>query len=226
MPSCRRDLGPGRLVFQHQTSHCCAASWQAWNGFVSMVSEDPVTNEHQDSPTAEAHHTTRDAMPVHREQRVRNHTLRAVRLAMRLSQAEFASAIRRAGTALGEPNTCNKRLVQKWEAGEHATCRPNYQRALQAVTRISYNRLGFSGAPVPRTPAVGAPRLRLVSGGPVPELITTAGPGTLLHHARSELSRADSDSAEIVVIAVARVPSIRELLAQLVTAHGGIGPDV
>lgn len=78
-----------------------------------------------------------------------NHTLKAIRLAMRMSQSEFASAVRHAGGVLGEPNTCNKRLVQKWESGEHTECRPNYKRALQAVTRTPYEQLGFSGSPPP-----------------------------------------------------------------------------
>lgn len=68
---------------------------------------------------------------------------------MRMSQSEFASAVRHAGGVLGEPNTCNKRLVQKWESGEHTECRPNYKRALQAVTRTPYEQLGFSGSPPP-----------------------------------------------------------------------------
>lgn len=78
-------------------------------------------------------------------ERVPNRTLRAVRLALRMSQSEFAAAVRNAGQAMGEPNTCNKRLVQKWESGEHAACRPNYRRALQSVTRTPYEHLGFSG---------------------------------------------------------------------------------
>jgi len=63
-----------------------------------------------------------------------------------MSQSEFAAAIRHAGSALGEPNTCNKRLVQKWESGEHGICRPNYRRGLCAVTRLPYTQLGFMDA--------------------------------------------------------------------------------
>lgn len=76
-----------------------------------------------------------------------NQTLRAVRLALQMSQGEFAAAIRHAGDALGEPNQATKRLVQKWEAGEHAVCRPLYRRALQSVTRMPYDQLGFQSAP-------------------------------------------------------------------------------
>ena len=62
---------------------------------------------------------------------------------MRLSQAQFAEAIRAAGNAMGVPNHCTKRLVQKWETGEHAACRPDYLRVLQAVTGLSARELGF-----------------------------------------------------------------------------------
>jgi hypothetical protein len=80
--------------------------------------------------------------------RVPNHTLRAIRLGLRMSQSELAAAVRRVGDSLGEPNTCNKRLVQKWESGEHTDCRPNYKRALQAVTRTPYEQLGFAAQPL------------------------------------------------------------------------------
>ena len=66
---------------------------------------------------------------------------------MRLSQAQFAEAARAAGTAMGVPNHCTKRLVQKWESGEHAACRPDYLRVLQAVTGLSARELGFRVQP-------------------------------------------------------------------------------
>jgi len=66
---------------------------------------------------------------------------------MRLSQAQFAEAIRAAGNAMGAPNHCTKRLVQKWETGEHAACRPDYLRVLQAVTGLSVRELGFRALP-------------------------------------------------------------------------------
>jgi len=66
---------------------------------------------------------------------------------MRLSQAQFAEAIRAAGNAMGVPNHCTKRLVQKWETGEHAACRPDYLRVLQAVTGLSVRELGFRMLP-------------------------------------------------------------------------------
>jgi len=66
---------------------------------------------------------------------------------MRLSQAQFAEAVRAAGNAMGAPNHCTKRLVQKWETGEHAACRPDYLRVLQAVTGLSARELGFRVLP-------------------------------------------------------------------------------
>src|SRR5581483_5813996 len=78
------------------------------------------------------------------DRRIRNETLTTVRLAMNKSQTEFAKAIREAGDKLGDRNACTKRLVQKWESGEHAVCKPHYRRALQSVTRIRYSELGFA----------------------------------------------------------------------------------
>jgi len=66
---------------------------------------------------------------------------------MRLSQAQFAEAVRAAGNAMGAPNHCTKRLVQKWESGEHSACRPDYLRVLQAVTGLSVRELGFQLLP-------------------------------------------------------------------------------
>ena len=89
--------------------------------------------------------------------------LRAVRLALQMSQNEFAAAIRHAGDALGEPNTANKRLVQKWESGEHADCRPNYRRALQSVTRMPFQQLGFNGVRGVSVAAMTMPAPRVCS---------------------------------------------------------------
>ena len=79
--------------------------------------------------------------------RTPNLALRRARQLMRLSQAQFAEAVRAAGNAMGAPNHCTKRLVQKWETGEHATCRPDYLRVLQAVTGLSTRELGFQVLP-------------------------------------------------------------------------------
>ena len=48
---------------------------------------------------------------------------------------------------MGVPNHCTKRLVQKWESGEHAACRPDYLRVLQAVIGLSARELGFHVLP-------------------------------------------------------------------------------
>ena len=75
---------------------------------------------------------------------------------MRLSQAQFAEAVRAAGNAMGVPNHCTKRLVQKWESGEHSACRPDYLRVLQAVTGLSVRELGFQLLPDQSGAAAGS----------------------------------------------------------------------
>lgn len=72
-----------------------------------------------------------------------NTALRAVRESLRLSQDEFARAIRDAGEQLGEPNDCTKRLVQRWESGQVSTPRGNYARVLEYVTGLPVENLGF-----------------------------------------------------------------------------------
>lgn len=67
--------------------------------------------------------------------------LRAVRVDLGHSQQTFADLLRKAGAELGEPNRAGKRLVQKWESGEHAAAMPNYRRALEHVTGLSYAAL-------------------------------------------------------------------------------------
>lgn len=72
-----------------------------------------------------------------------NDTLRNVRMGMRLSQDEFAERIRLAGHRAGVPNDVSKRQVQRWEAGEIVMPRPHYVRALELVTRLPVEALGF-----------------------------------------------------------------------------------
>ncbi|WAL98112.1 helix-turn-helix transcriptional regulator [Streptomyces sp. Je 1-369] len=79
-----------------------------------------------------------------------NSTLRAVRMGLLLSQDEFARAIREAGTRAGQRNDASKRLVQRWEAGIIAAPRPLYARALEAVTGLPVEALGFAAAPMAR----------------------------------------------------------------------------
>lgn len=76
-----------------------------------------------------------------------NTTLQAIRKGMNLSQDEFARAIRDAGHRLGRPNDANKRLVQRWEAGETTTPRGVYVQALEAATGVPVGSLGFIVAP-------------------------------------------------------------------------------
>ncbi|MBS2964648.1 hypothetical protein KGA66_16445 [Actinocrinis puniceicyclus] len=146
-------------------------------------------------------------MTVPAAQRVPNHTLKAIRLSMRMSQSEFASAVRHAGGVLGEPNTCNKRLVQKWESGEHTECRPNYKRALQAVTRTPYEQLGFSGSPPPPpdTP-LSTGRLIGAQRRPSEPPPTSAGePGDRLRFALERPEQADQEAIAIVETNTARL---------------------
>lgn len=75
-----------------------------------------------------------------------NATLRAVRLGLLMSQDDFARAIKEAGVLANRPNNANKRLVQRWEAGTTGTPQPVYARALEAVTGLPIESLGFSGA--------------------------------------------------------------------------------
>lgn len=72
-----------------------------------------------------------------------NDALRAARLGMRMSQDDFAHALRAAGGRAGQPNDANKRLVQRWESGAIGTPRPIYARALEAVTGLPIESLGF-----------------------------------------------------------------------------------
>lgn len=67
-----------------------------------------------------------------------NTAFRAVRLAMRLSQDELADRMRQAGAA-----STTKRTIQRYESGEIANPRPASARALEVVTRLPIQSLGF-----------------------------------------------------------------------------------
>jgi transcriptional regulator with XRE-family HTH domain len=75
-----------------------------------------------------------------------NTALRSVRQSLRLSQEELARAVRNAGQRSGEPNGATKRLIQRWEAGEVASPRGVYLRALELVTGQTAAALGFTPA--------------------------------------------------------------------------------
>lgn len=79
-----------------------------------------------------------------------NAALRAVRVSMLMSQDEFARAIREAGKQTGQPNEATKRLVQRWESGAITNPRGAYARALEAVTGLPIESLGFAAAPEAR----------------------------------------------------------------------------
>lgn len=68
-----------------------------------------------------------------------NTTLRAIRMSMMLSQDDFAERLRTAGA-----RDASKRLVQRWEAGVIAAPRPAYARALEVVTGLPIEDLGFA----------------------------------------------------------------------------------
>ncbi|MDQ0938473.1 XRE family transcriptional regulator [Streptomyces sp. V1I1] len=74
-----------------------------------------------------------------------NSALRAVRMGLLMSQDDFARAVRDAGARAGQPNDANKRLVQRWESGATTAPRPVYARALESVTGLPIESLGFSG---------------------------------------------------------------------------------
>ncbi|OLB79998.1 MAG: transcriptional regulator [Actinobacteria bacterium 13_2_20CM_2_71_6] len=65
---------------------------------------------------------------------------------MLMSQDDFARALRVAGQRAGQPNDANKRLVQRWESGAIVAPRPAYARALEAVTGLPIETLGFTAA--------------------------------------------------------------------------------
>lgn len=123
---------------------------------------------------------------------------------MRLSQTEFAEAVRSAGEAMGLPNHCTKRLVQKWETGEHTTCRTDYLRVLQAVTGLSVRELGFLVPPVPllrrnASPDPARPLSPAVDFAPAPTRPAADEPdwpGSEAAVGRAEGSDAESRAAE------------------------------
>ncbi|MFJ5638795.1 helix-turn-helix domain-containing protein [Streptomyces sp. NPDC093223] len=73
-----------------------------------------------------------------------NSALRAARMGLLMSQDDFARAIRDAGSRAGQPNDANKRLVQRWESGVTTAPRPVYARALEVVTGLPIESLGFT----------------------------------------------------------------------------------
>ncbi|MCF4121718.1 hypothetical protein L1785_12065 [Antribacter sp. KLBMP9083] len=73
-----------------------------------------------------------------------NTALRAWRVSRRLSQDAMARAVQEAGARIGEPNDASKRLIQRWETGATRQCRYAYAKALEAMTGLPIEMLGFS----------------------------------------------------------------------------------
>ncbi len=73
-----------------------------------------------------------------------NSALQAARLSLQMSQDDLARAVRAAGERIGRPNSANKRLIQRWEAGTVTAPHPAYARALEAVTGLPLATLGFT----------------------------------------------------------------------------------
>lgn len=67
--------------------------------------------------------------------------VREARVRLELSQAAFADAINDVLDRSGVAGRCTKRLVQKWEAGDHRVPAPRYQKALAQLTGSSFKSL-------------------------------------------------------------------------------------
>ncbi len=85
-----------------------------------------------------------------------NVTLRTVRISMMLSQDDFATALRNAGARAGYPLDASKRLIQRWESGAITAPSPRYARALEAVTGMPIDALGFASPVMARVTGDGA----------------------------------------------------------------------
>lgn len=168
--------------------------------------------------------------------RRKNLALRRARQSMRLSQAQFAEAIRVTGNAVGAPNRCTKRLVQKWENGEHAGCSPDYLTVLQVMTGLPGRDLGFQ-MPSDYTDAAGTVvdqaieedgpgNAEVVSLG-MAELCTDAmvdGSMGRLRHALDNPAAVGDRTASFVELATARLFDVEHhsparLLARTVERH-------
>jgi transcriptional regulator with XRE-family HTH domain len=103
-----------------------------------------------------------------------NATLRAVRISMLLSQDDFAQALRAAGARAGDRIDASTRLVQRWESGAIAVPSARYARALEVVTGMPIDSLGFNSPVMARVTDDGV-------GGhdvhPSPEGVAAPGPG-------------------------------------------------
>lgn len=72
-----------------------------------------------------------------------NTALIAARKSRRMTQEELAEALQAAAYAAGDHIAVARRTVQRWEASESTNIRPAHARALEAVTGLPIEELGF-----------------------------------------------------------------------------------
>lgn len=72
-----------------------------------------------------------------------NTALREKRLGAHLSQEDLARRIREVGFELGDPNSCTKGIVKRWESGRTRRPQPRYLLALEHVFGEPAANLGF-----------------------------------------------------------------------------------
>ncbi|WP_059005668.1 helix-turn-helix domain-containing protein [Streptomyces specialis] len=122
-----------------------------------------------------------------------NSALKAVRMGLLMSQDDFAKALRAAGIP-----GASKRLVQRWEAGTTGTPRPTHARALEQVTGVPIEVLGFA-TPVPLARVTGdgrgghdvetSPEGIPAAASPVPRAQPSAAPRARANYSGIWLSR-------------------------------------
>jgi len=103
-----------------------------------------------------------------------NTKLRAVRISMMLSQDDFARKLRETAAQAGDVLSTGKRLVQRWEAGAVAIPSARYVRALESLTGMPIDLLGFDSPAMARIKSDGAGGHDLA---PSPEGIDNPAPG-------------------------------------------------
>lgn len=72
-----------------------------------------------------------------------NIALREKRISAHLSQADLAREIREAGFEAGDPNSCTKEIVKRWESGRTRRPQARYLLALEHVFGEPAANLGF-----------------------------------------------------------------------------------
>jgi transcriptional regulator with XRE-family HTH domain len=82
--------------------------------------------------------------------------LRAARVELGMSQSVFAMAVQDVCQEMGVRTSCTKRLVQKWENGDHGMPLPVYQ---QAIAKVTGEKIESLCEPLPPIDASEAARL-------------------------------------------------------------------